>query len=226
MFFYSHLCSQFLFTLLKMGHVNNTKYLHMIRQLPQLHRFKLSSFVFALTLCVCVCWLSTHMCVLQEGVCVWAPEESGPWPGLPDTGGRAHWALILKHLAHVLTHTNKTAKQTLYYLLAPFLLTDASCPPVQTAQLQHHIDTRSVSLQVDLQARWKGRPALWFLSSFIFCYSWILFNFVSAQTESYNLSNKVRQKRNTASQLKLCGLATFSCNLTLISLKEYVMGSQ
>lgn len=89
--------------------------------------------------------------------------------------------------AHSNTHKQAT-KQTLYYLLAPFLLTDASCPSVQTAQLQHHVDTRSVSLQVDLQARWKGRPALWFLSSFIFCYCWIPFHFDSVQTERATIS--------------------------------------
>lgn len=52
------------------------------------------------------------MCVLQEGVCVWAPEESRSWPGLPDTGGRAHWAVILKHLTCAYSNTHKQRDQT------------------------------------------------------------------------------------------------------------------
>lgn len=66
----------------------------MIEKIPQLHRFELISQL--LCFCpnfACVCVLAVYTCVCYrklQGVCVWAPEESGPWPGLPDTGGKAH----------------------------------------------------------------------------------------------------------------------------------------
>lgn len=78
MFFYSHFCSQFLFTRLKMGNAINTKYLHMIRQLPQLHRFKLISQLFCFRFnCVCMCVLAvyTHVCATGRRLCL------GPWGG-------------------------------------------------------------------------------------------------------------------------------------------------
>lgn len=44
----------------------------------------------------------------QQGVSVWAPEEGGSRPGLQDTGGKAHLALIPKELlvcTHIQTKT-------------------------------------------------------------------------------------------------------------------------
>lgn len=103
---------------------------------------------------VCVCWPFTHVSYRKlQGVCVWAPEESGPWPGLPDTGREGTPGFNAETSRARMTHTYKETKHTRYYLLAPLLLTDASCPPVQTAQLRHHIDTRVVSLQADPWAR-------------------------------------------------------------------------
>lgn len=50
-------------------------------------------------------------CRKLQGVSVWAPEEGGPRPGLPDTGGKAkHLALILTRiLVHAHTHTHAHA---------------------------------------------------------------------------------------------------------------------
>lgn len=61
-------------------------------------------------ICVCVC-VHAHkvMCVTGSYKSVWAPEEGGPWPGLPDTGGKAkHWALILIQThVHLNIHAHK-----------------------------------------------------------------------------------------------------------------------
>lgn len=88
-------------------------------------------------LCLCV---RAHkvMCVTGSYKYVWAPEEGGPRPGLPDTGGKAkHWALILIQThVHLNIHTH-----TKIYHTGPPELTDASCPAAKSTELHTHTNT-------------------------------------------------------------------------------------
>ncbi len=110
-----------------------------------------------------------------QGVSVWAPEEGGPRPGLPDTGGKAkHLALILTQLL-VHAHTNtqiytRTCTDTCrhIYLSTSWLPSVNRCflPCSPTHTISHiRTHTRSAALaplQVDPGARWRGSPTLWF----------------------------------------------------------------
>lgn len=142
-------------------------------KIQQLQRFELISQLlpFALTLCVCVCMCFGRLHLYVTGSC--KASVSGP---LKKVGhgevcriqeGRHTGFNTETYRARAYSSTQTKRPNTHVISFWLFLLTDASCPPVQTAPLQHQ--TQGISLQVDLQARWKGRPTLRFLSGFSFC---------------------------------------------------------
>lgn len=164
-----------------------------------------SSFVFALTLCVR--WLSTHVYVTGSCKCVWAPEESGPWPGLPDTGGKAHWVLILKRLVHAHILTHKQADQ-MHMLLASGSLSVNRCflpsRPNRTASAPHRRTRYFPTAWPTGQVEGQTHPlvSLWFHFLLYLDPVSIWPTHLSPDKESYNLSIKLDRKLTLPANLK------------------------
>lgn len=140
-------------------------------------------------------------CRKLQGVSVWAPEEGGPRPGLPDTGGKAkHLALILTRiLVHAHTHTHMHVwRHTHTCSSVPPgspLLTDASCLLAQSTLLHTYKHTNAARplapLQVDPGAGCRGSSTL----RFCFRWCWILFRSPAPDRNDYNSGTRGRQDR-------------------------------
>lgn len=128
-------------------------------------------FFCSVRICACIC--ECVRCRKPQGVSVWAPEEGGPRPGLPDTGGKAkHLALILTRLlVHAHTHTPTcmcTVTYTHMQLSTSWLPSVNRCflpssPTHTTSHIQTHTCSVSLApLQVDPGAGCRGSSTLWF----------------------------------------------------------------
>lgn len=123
--------------------------------------------LFCLCCLYCLCVSFEWECVCHrklQGVSVWAAEEGGPRPGLPDTGGKG------KTLGSD-TDTNTCAQihTDAYNTVPPGspLLTDASCPaaPLHSSSCISHTYTNSVPpvpLRADPGSSMRGTSTLWF----------------------------------------------------------------
>lgn len=117
-----------------------------------------------------VCPLA-RLCVLQEAtrrLCL-APEEGGPWPGLPDTGGKAkHFALLLKQThvcACMKTHTHMCTDTYRYRHHSTSWLPSVNrcflpCKP-NPQRFTNKCSVSLAPLQVDPGAGWRGSSTPW-----------------------------------------------------------------